>query len=81
MRDDIFVPYRTALTKPAEPDEHERSMFVVGAVFWAASVSRIVFAFATHETFGAVTTLAFCAVVVLPLLAITSLRRSARRAR
>jgi hypothetical protein len=40
----------------------------VFALFWVASVARVVAGFLRHETFGTVGTLALVAVFLLPLL-------------
>ncbi len=76
-------PYRN--TERAT-DEHastesrsDRELLPFLALFWIMSVARVVAAFVRHETFGAEATLAFLAVLLLPLLAkesFTAVRRA-----
>ncbi len=69
-------PYRAApRAEVVREITRERDLSGVGIVLWIASVARVAFAIATHETFGAIATLAFVAVVALPAVALKSLRR------
>jgi hypothetical protein len=70
------MPYRADPRAESQPlDKSERELFVVAAVLWVASVSRVVFAFARHETFGAIATLAFVVVVAFPIAALRHRQR------
>jgi hypothetical protein len=61
-------PYR--LPPKARPIRRDRDLAFVAAVVWAASVVRVGFALARGETFGATATLAFVAILVLPVMAL-----------
>jgi hypothetical protein len=68
-------PYRTSATveDPAPTDTEteafpDTDVLPFLGVFWLASVGRVAAGIARHETMGAETTLAWLAVVFLPLL-------------
>lgn len=78
-------PYRTA-KPPSELAQHARwthggdtELLPVLAVFWVASVLRVICAFARHEIFATEATLAVCVGLVMPWLMKDPLAAIARR--
>ena len=61
----VDQPYR--LPRKTHRLRRDRDLAFVAMVVWAASVIRVVFALARGETFGTTATLAFVAIIVLPV--------------
>ena len=59
----------------------DRDLLAVGALFWVASLARVIYAFVTHEVFGGEATLALGAVILVPALALGARARKQRAGR